>query len=100
MEIGLVVFLVLSTLIVFGFIATMRWLDIWKQQRLGGEGVAEGENSLGTGELRGLIQEAMQDVIAPLEERLDLMEGHLRQLPAHEDATRELRAHAPDESDV
>ena len=97
MDDGTVVFLILSTLIVFGFIATMKWLEIWKQERLGGSAVEGGEKSLGTGELRGLIQEALQDVITPLEERLDLMEGHMRQLPAPSEETRELRAHTPDE---
>ncbi len=39
-------------------------------------------SSLGTSELKGLIQAAMSEAIAPMEERLDLIERQLRQLPS------------------
>lgn len=94
MEGGLVLFLVLSTLIVFGFIATMRWLEIYKNQQSGAGG---GENSLGTGELRGLIQEAMLETINPLEERLDRMEMSLRQLPEAHSESRQIEEPRPSE---
>ena len=87
MDGGLIVFLVLTTLIVFGFVATMRFLEVYKQTRLGDGGAG---NSLGTGELRGLIQEAVFDSIQPLEERLDRMETSLRQLPSARDGSKAL----------
>ncbi len=54
-------------------------------------------SSLGTSELRGLIQEAMHEAIAPLEERLDLMEMHMRQLPEHDGESKQVEATSPDE---
>ncbi len=52
------------------------------------------EGSLGTSELRGLIQEAMLDVVAPLEQRMERIETHLRQLP--ESTTRTAALEPPD----
>ena len=73
-----VVFIILASF-VFGGLA-IKWHndhEIRKERiRAGGEG-----NTLGTSELRGLIQEAMTDAVAPIEERLDLLESHMRQLP-------------------
>jgi|Marorgknorr_s2lv_3_1036020.scaffolds.fasta_scaffold01563_3 hypothetical protein len=43
----------------------------------------ESDNSLGTGELRDLIQESMLEAMAPLEERLELVERQTRRLPEH-----------------
>lgn len=63
----------------FGGLA-IRWDHNFKLRR---EELRTGEsdNSLGTSELRELIQETMLDVIAPVEERLDAIEMHMRQLP-------------------
>ncbi|GMQ83227.1 MAG: hypothetical protein BMS9Abin05_2717 [Rhodothermia bacterium] len=79
MEDGPDMSVVFIVLILFGFIALMvKWSLDQKREKLRAE---SGGSSLGTGELRGLIQEAMHDVIAPVEERLDLIEMHMRRLP-------------------
>ena len=44
-------------------------------------------SSLGTSERQGLIQEAVQQALAPMEERLELMEKNMRQLPEHASET-------------
>ena len=81
MQDGPDIFVVFIVLIVFSFVALMvKWSLDQKREKMRAE---RGGSSLGTGELRGLIQEAMHDAIAPLEERLDLMEMHMRQLPEH-----------------
>ena len=96
METSLVVLVALVNLIFFGFIALMvKWRTDLKREKIRAEG---GGNSLGTGELRGLIQEAMLDAITPLEERLGLMEMHQRQLPNHDAETIGLEAAHPDEA--
>jgi len=80
MPITTVVFIVISSLITFGFIATMRYLAIYREEKLGS---GQTDNSLGAGELRGMIQESMMDAIEPIEKRLDKMEAALKQLPEH-----------------
>ena len=85
MDISLVVLIALVNLIFFGFIALMvKWRTDLKREQIRAEGRG---NSLGTGELRSLIQEAMLDAIAPLEDRLELMEMHQRQSPDHDAKT-------------
>ena len=74
-------FIIAILMIVFVFSGlAVKWDHDFKlrreQIRAGQEG-----SSLGTSELRALIQEAMLDAIAPLEERLELIEKHMRQLP-------------------
>ena len=59
----------------------VKWGNDLKREKLRAE---SGGNSLGTSELRDLIQEAMLDAITPLEERLDLIEMNTRQLPEHD----------------
>ena len=81
MPVSVLILILSSTLIVFGFIATMKFLDIYRRTKLGDEGGTGTDNSLGTGELRGLIQEAVVDAIQPVEDRLEQMEMALRQLP-------------------
>jgi len=82
-------------LIVFCFISLMvKWGNDLKREKLRAEG---GGNSLGTSELRGLIQEAMLDAITPLEERLDLIEMNTRRLPEHDAETIGREAAHPDE---
>ena len=69
-------------LIVFSFLAFKVWSDRDLQRE---KILAEaGGKSLGTSELKGIIQEAVQEAINPMEERLDLLESHMRQLPEHE----------------
>lgn len=53
-------------------------------------------SSLGTSELRGLIQEAMHDALAPVEERLDLIEMNTRRLPEHDAESKQVEAIHPD----
>lgn len=82
-------------LIVFSFIALMvKWENDLKREKIRAKG---GGSSLGTSELRGLIQEAMLDAITPLEERLDLMEMHMRRLPGHDAESKQVEAPLPDE---
>ena len=82
-------------LIFFGFIALMvKWRNDLKREKIRAEG---GGSSLGTSELRGLIQEAMHEAIAPLEERLDLMETQARQLPDHDAESKQVEAPLSDE---
>ena len=82
-------------LIFFGFIALMvKWRNDLKREKIRAEG---GGSSLGTGELRGLIQEAVHDANAPLEERLDLMEMHMRQLPERDAESKQVEATLPEE---
>ena len=100
MPISLVILILLSSLIVFGFIATMRYLEIYKSEKLGDDAGGEnagGQNSLGTGELQNLIQAAMFDAIQPVEERLDRMEVALRQLPAAQKESKPLSQPLPNE---
>ncbi|TDI76679.1 MAG: hypothetical protein E2O84_02110 [Bacteroidetes bacterium] len=96
MPFSVVIFIILSTLIVFGFIATMKFLDIYRRAKLGEGGGSGVDNSLGTSELRGLIQEAVVDAIHPVEERLDRMEMALRQLPAAKSESTPLNEPAPE----
>lgn len=65
--------------------------------RAGNEG-----SSLGTSELKGLIQEAMSEAIAPMEKRLDLIEGQLRQVPQSSSSRIEFdpEPDEPDESEA
>ena len=80
---------------VFGFIALMvKWSLDQKREKMRAE---SGGSSLGTGELRGLIQEAMVDAMAPLEERLDLIEMNTRRLPEHGAESKQVEATLPDE---
>ena len=95
MQDGPDIFVVFIVLIVFGFIALMvKWKNDLKREEIRGE---SGGSSLGTGELRGLIQEAMHDAMAPVEERLDLIEMHMRRLPEHDAETVGREAADPDE---
>ncbi len=89
------IFTVFIVLIFFGFIALMvKWSLDQKREKIREK---SGGSSLGTGELRGLIQEAMHDVIAPVEERLDLIEVHLRRLPEHDAERKHVETTLPDE---
>ena len=102
MERTLAAFILLSTIIVFGFIATMRYLEIYKAQKLGddlGGENAGGQNSLGTGELQNLIQAAMFEAIQPVEERLGRMEKALRQLPEAKKESSSISMPLPREGD-
>jgi len=70
---------------VFGFIALMvKWSLAQKRERIRAE---SGGSSLGTSELRNLIQDAMHDAIVPVEERLDRIEMNTRRLPEHDAET-------------
>ncbi len=78
-----IAFILLALVIVLCFAGlAIKWDNDFnlKKERLRGE---EGDNSLGTGELRDLIQESMHEAIAPLEERLEVIEKRTRQLPEH-----------------
>ncbi len=82
-------------LIFFGFIALMvKWRNDLKREKIRAE---DGGSSLGTSELRGLIQEAVHDANAPLEERLGLIEAHMRQLPDHDAESKQVEAPLSDE---
>ena len=96
MPLSVVIFILLSTLIVFGFISTMKFLDIYRRAKLGEGGGSGVDNSLGTGELRGLIQEAVVDAIQPVEDRLEQMEMALRQFPEAKSESAPLREPAPE----
>jgi len=83
MSIAVIVFILLIILISLGFGGmAIKWDHDFKLKREELRTESRG-SSLGTSELRGLIQEAMLETISPLEERLDLIEMHMRQLPAH-----------------
>jgi len=45
-------------------------------------GIADASNSVGLSELSGVIRSAVQDATAPIEERLDAIEGGLKALRA------------------
>ena len=82
-------------LIVFSFITLMvKWENDLKREKI--QAKKEG-SSLGTSELRGMIQEAMSEAIAPMEERLELMEMHMRQLPEHRSESTDNAVTHPDE---
>ncbi len=66
MQDGPDIFVVSIVLIVFGFIALiLKWKNDLKREEIRAE---SGGSILGTGELRGLIQEAMRDAMVPVEE--------------------------------
>lgn len=89
------IYTVFIVLIVFSFIALMvKWSLDQKREKMRAN---SSESSLGTGELRSLIQEAMHDAIAPVEERLDLIETNTRRLPEHDTGTSGREAIHPDE---
>jgi len=70
-----------TLLIAFGFAGlAIRWQYDYKLRR---EQIRAGaaDSSLGASELRALIQEAVLDSVAPIEDRLDRIEQHMRQLP-------------------
>lgn len=75
---------ILVPLIVFGFIALIVKMALdfarWKKMHSGGA-LAEGkaDNSLGTTELKMLIQEAVQNANQPLLDRIEHLEGELIQ---------------------
>jgi hypothetical protein len=77
------IFVFTIVMVALGFAALAnRWhynFKLWSEE-LRTQG---GDKSLGASELRELIQETMLDVIAPVEERLDAIETHLRRLPEH-----------------
>ena len=86
---------VFIVLIVFSFLAFKVWSDRdLKREKILAEG---GGNSLGTSELKGLIQDAMREAIVPVEERLDLMEAQMRRLPGHDAESKQVEATLPDE---
>ena len=82
-------------LIVFSFLA----FKVWSERDLKREKILaeSGGNSLGTSELKGLIQDAMREAIVPVEDRLDLMEAQMRRLPSHEAESNQVEAPIPDE---
>lgn len=79
MPISVIAFILIIILISFAFGGlVIKWNNDLKRQQINAK--TQG-NSLGTSELKGLIQEAMLDTVAPIEERLDLIEAHMRVLP-------------------
>ena len=95
MGIGLVAFIVLIVVISLSFGALfVKWDNDLKREKLRAEG---GGSSLGASELRNLIQEAMLDANAPLEERLDLIEAHMRRLPGPDTESKRVEVTRPDE---
>ena len=93
-----VIFFVLPILLLsFGFGAlAIRWDHEFKlnRERIRAEGAG---NSLGTSELRALIQDVMMEAVAPVEERLELIERHMRQLPEHASEAAEEQQPQPDD---
>lgn len=80
MDFSIVFFILMMNVIVFSFIAwSVKTKNDLKREQIKAQ---SGSQSLGTSELKGMIQEAMSDAIIPLEERLELIESHMRQLPA------------------
>ena len=78
-----IAFVLMGLVIVLSFAGlAIKWDNDFKLKR-DRQRREEGDNSLGTGELRELIQESMHEAISPLEERLDLVEKRTRQLPEH-----------------
>ncbi|GMQ82147.1 MAG: hypothetical protein BMS9Abin05_1591 [Rhodothermia bacterium] len=79
MDFSTVFFNLMINVIVFSFIAwsVKNKYDLKKEElrALGGS------QSLGTSELKGMIQESMMDALAPLEEPFELIESHMRRLP-------------------
>ena len=65
--------------LIFGGL-TVKWDHNFKLKRDQLRDQGKG-NSLGEGELRKLLQDTVLDAIAPMEDRLDLIEMHMRQLP-------------------
>ena len=83
MDIEIIGFVILIILLAFSFGGlTIKWHHDFrlKQERIRAESKG---SSLATSELSDLIQSAMLDALSPLEERLDLIEMHMRQLPEH-----------------
>ncbi len=80
MEFSTVFFILMMNVIIFSFIAwNAKAKNDLKREQIRAQ---SGSQSLGTSELKGMIQEAMTDAIIPLEERLELIESHMRRLPA------------------
>jgi hypothetical protein len=74
-------FVIAIIMVVFGFVAfTVKLNNDYKLRREELQSGREG-SSLGSGELRRLIREAVADAIVPVEERLELIERQMRQLP-------------------
>lgn len=73
------------TIIIMSFVfggLTIKWHNDFKLKRDRQRSELSG-SSMGTGELKVLIQEAMAETVAPIEERLELIERNMRQLPEH-----------------
>ncbi len=70
---------ILTMSFVFGGL-TLKWHNDFKLRRDRQRAELSG-SSMGTGELKALIQEAMAETVAPIEERLELIERNMRQLP-------------------
>ena len=80
-------------------VVSFRAFKVWSDRDLQREKILaeSGGNSLGTSELKGLIQDARREAIIPVEERLDLMEAQMRRLPSHDAASNQVEATPPDE---
>ena len=75
---GFIILIVVLSFIFGGIV--IKWQNDLKREQLR---AGSDQNSLGTGELREIIQEAMEEAVSPLEERLDLIEQNMRRLPEH-----------------
>ena len=85
MPLSVIAFIIGVILISFAFGGLMiKWQNDLKREKFLAE---NSSNSLGTSELRGMMQETMLDTVAPIEERLELIEAHMRQLPESRENT-------------
>ncbi len=97
MPITVIAFICLIVIISLGFAGmAIKWDHDFKLKREKLQAEGKG-NSLGVSELQGLIQEAMRESIEPLEERLGLIESHMRQLPEHAADSKGQEASLPEE---
>ena len=69
----------IRTGLIFGGIV-IKWQNDLKREELK---AGSDQKSLGTGELKEMIQDAMEEAISPLEDRLELIEQNMRRLPEH-----------------
>lgn len=86
--IAFVLSIILIVLIFGGIMARSDQRFKLERERVRAEGSG---SSLGTSELKALIQEAMDESIAPLEDRLERIELQMRQLPERSASSEAMR---------
>ena len=88
---GSILIIVLSSL---GYAAWAEHLK-YKHKNSGSDRLSDGSNSVGLSELSNVIRKAVSEATAPLEDRLDAIEGELRELGSSKTPTGTRALEAP-----